>query len=258
MKTIVLSCFATVFFATLSLAAECPVGYEPVTAAFLAQADDVKKMELSVSDRSLTEEKSAAFRSKEDALHAEFQNKAAELTMMLAEDSPDRSKADVLSARLVDIIKELNDLRVTYAMAMADLFKAGNLGKISPRPPHRDSRCDGSLAIPAMRRSLTGGEQEIIGMTEDEMKYLKDFERREAFFRTEQQDLRSRLNRALRSRDIDRAAIDSLLEKLNMSVRQQVTNRLDRYFYADHVLFSPERMAKLNAFYEKHHRHVKR
>jgi hypothetical protein len=256
MKTIILSCFAIVLFATLSLAAECPVGYEPVTAAFLAQADDVKRMELSASDKASTEEKSSVFRGKEEALHSEFRNKAAELTMMLSGDAPDRSKADVLAVRLVDIIKELNDLRVTYAFEMADLFKAGNLRKVSARLPRRDPRCDGSLAIPSMRRSLTGKEREIIGMTEDEMKYLKDFERREDYFRTEQEDMRSRLTRALRARDMDRTAIGLILEKLNASVHQQVTNRLDRFFYADQVLFSPERMAKLNTFDEKHKKRV--
>ena len=257
MKTIILSCFAWAALITLSMAAECSVGYEPLTPAFLAQAEDVERMDLSGADKVMAANKSSEFQSGQKALQDEFRDKSAELALLLSEDSPDRSKADVLVARLVDVMKELGDLRVTYAVGMVDLFKAGNARKVRTRPPHRDARCDGAITVPVMRRTLTDQEKVIIGVTEDEEKYLKDFQRREAYFRTEQQELRSRLDRALRAKEIDQAMTHSLLEELAASVRQQATNRLDRYFYAEQVLFSPDRMAKLDAFHEKHKKRVK-
>ena len=246
-----------ILFAGVSFAGECPAGYEPVTAAYQVQADDIKKMELSDSSRTEALQKMEAFHGKETTLRTDFRDKAAEFAMMFVEGRSDRSKADALAVNLEDILKELNEAKVNYSLAMMDLLKSGNLRKVRVRPLRDIAHCDGPIAVPAMRRVLKGNEQQVIGITEDEAKYLKDFDRREAYFRSEDKRIRQALDRALRARDVDRLVLQTLLEALAMNTRQEVTNRLDRYFYAEQVLFSLERVDKLNAFDAKHKKQSK-
>ena len=70
--------------------------------------------------------------------------------------------------------------------------------------------------------------------------------------------VRAALDRAFKAKAIERELLDSLVEEWARLARQQITNRLDRYFYADNVMFSTERMEKLRAFNAKHARPVLR
>jgi len=109
-----------------------------------------------------------------------------------------------------------------------------------------------------MRQVLSGREKAVIGLQGDEIKYLDDFDRRETYFSSEKMRVRARLDRAFTAKAVERALLDSLVEEWSSLTRQQVINRLDRYFYAEQVIFSPGRMEKLRAFNAKHAKPARR
>jgi Spy/CpxP family protein refolding chaperone len=243
----------TVFMATVACA-DCPIGYHPAAVAFRVAEDDISRMELSVQDREAVQAKIVDLKSREDALRQEFRDKAAALATSLAARLPNRQEADAYSVRLEDILKELDELRVNYTLDMLETLKSGNLRHVRSRPVRQDSRCEGAVSFTSYRYALTSKAKELIGLTEDEGKYLKEFDAREAYFRVEQRDLGRKLDSLLNAKDIDRAAVAATLEQLAVSVRERTTNRLDRYFYADKVLFSPDREERLVSYLEKQER----
>ncbi|NTV28837.1 MAG: periplasmic heavy metal sensor [Candidatus Omnitrophica bacterium] len=237
----------------IASASECLTGYEPPVAAFYVKEADLAKMALSEADRAAVAGKLAAFQARESELRAALRDGNAEFVMMLSVAAPDRSRADDLAVRVIGIIRELYALDIDHALDMAAALGQENLRKARVKVHRHAGHCEWSPSVPVMRQTLSGQEREMIGLQEDEQKYLADFERREKYFASEKWLLRERLDRALvGSRETDRALAKSLLEEWVAMVRQQATNRLDRYFYADQVLFSPERMGKLQELYTKH------
>lgn len=241
-----------------SFARECRMGYEPPTASFNVQLEDVQKADIDAAERAAVAEKMSAFQAKGARLRAEFRELSADMAMMLSGPAPDRSKVDQVAERMSEIISEILAADVAFSAEMEDLFRAGTFRKAKKISRHRSIPCDDSIAVPRMRYVLSGKEKSVIGLQGDELKYLGDFDRRDAYFFSEKMRVRAALDRAFKAKAIERELLDSLVEEWARLTRQQIINRLDRYFYADNVIFSTERMEKLRAFNAKHAKPVLR
>ncbi len=231
----------------------CKAQYEPFSGRFLASADEAQGVRLSESEQSTAQTAWKDYGEKADALFVEFQFLRDSVLEDLKALPVSRNGIDAAMDKMLKTLDEQVRLNVDWQLFIDRNIPVGHRAFLERA--HQKARrgqprllCgprEGRLKIPMLRYDLNDHGKALIGLTEEEGGYLQQFYKSNAILRAEYNSLSSQLDQELSRRQPDAGKIDMLLSQLALNTRQDTTNAIDCYFYAEANLFTPERMGKL-------------
>ncbi|MBF0486465.1 MAG: hypothetical protein HQL16_08130 [Candidatus Omnitrophica bacterium] len=239
----------------------CQPGYYPFIKPYTLNFEESQKIGMSSHDFEVFSKAEQGLEDQSAALLKTYSESETTLNNILMLSRPSRKKAEDVTAEMERCLTEINRARADRALLIAESFlpkAASTLVALHRSKKEKDENCFGGrvveerIHVPVDRYSLRENEKELLGLSEDEQKYLKDFFLRTERLRKEYLELRARLNQEFSRPQPDRALIDGLLEQMALNIREDATNSLDSYFYREANIYTPLRIEKLLLFRKKH------
>jgi hypothetical protein len=238
----------------------CVPEYRPISGKYLVSRQEAEPLALSATERSTVMSAWQEYGEKIASRQQEFALEKAGLIDHLNGRPANREEADIAALRMLAALEQIARMGVDWQRALSGNISIGRMSTLAGA--HRKSfrnagrtRCgmtDSRLGIPLLRYDLNSREKALIALGEDELRTLNQFSKNNARLRDEYRALVDQLDDELARREPNSAKLDSLLKLMMINIRQDTINAFDSYFYGDAHIFTPERMAQLRAYWDKH------
>jgi hypothetical protein len=240
----------------------CIPEYQPMAGRYLISAEEAAPLKLSPAERGTVLSTWQEYGEKMLSLHRDFESRREELLGKLSVTPANREEADTLAAAMFAALEESARKGVDWQRALARNVSIGRMSSLAVahqkgRSRVASFRCGPSASrvnIPLFRYDLNSNEKVLIGLTEEEQANLDQFVKINLRLRDGYRSLVLQLDQELSRREPESGKLETLLGLLALNNRQDMTNALDGYFYAEVNIFTPERMAKLRKHWDKHKR----
>jgi hypothetical protein len=238
----------------------CVPEYAPMSGKYLVNADEVTSLKLSASERGTVFSSWQEYGEKAAPLYQDFEFQRAELLGRLSAYPVSREVADTAAYEMLVTLDKIARMNTDWQRALSVNISVGHMSSLATarqkgRKHLKRKLCgtqESRLQVPLLRFGLNGREKVLIALTEEEQSYLDQFSKRNAVLRDEYRSLVAQLDRELSQREPESGKLENLLGLLSLNVRQDMTNALDCYFYAEANIFTPERMGQLRKYWDKH------
>jgi hypothetical protein len=238
----------------------CVPEYAPLSGKYLVSADDAALLKLSAAERGTILSTWQEYGEKVAPLYRDFELQRTELLGLLSSSPVNRAVVDAAASKILESLDEIARKNTDWQRAISVNISIGHMSSLATArlKSHKHevrtvcATRESRLKVPLLRYDLNSGEKALIALTEDEQQYLDQFFKRNAMLRDEYRSLVAQLDRELSRREPESRKLDNYLGLLALNARQDTTNAIDCYFYAEANIFTPERMGKLRKYWDKH------
>lgn len=238
----------------------CVPEYAPLSGKYLVSADEAASLKLSAGERGTILTTWQEYGEKAGPLYRDFEFQRQELLGRLSSPVLSRQAVDATAIKMLTTLEEIARINTDWQRALSMNISVGHMSSLATA--HRKAGRRGArntcglnenrIKIPLLRYELNSSEKVLIGLTEEEQVYLGQFFKHNARLRDEYRSLTIQLDQEVSRREPDNKRLETLLGLLALNVRQDTTNAIDCYFYAEANIFTVERMGKLRKYWDKH------
>jgi hypothetical protein len=217
-------------------------------------------LKLSAAERGTVLSTWQEYGEKAASLYRDFEFQRAELLGKLSTYPVSREVVDAVALEMLATLDEIARMNTDWQRALSVNISVGHMSSLATarqkgRKHSKQMLCgilESRLQVPLLRFGLNGREKVLVAVTEEEQSYLDQFFKRNAILHDEYRSLVAQLDRELSRREPENRKLENLLGLLSLNVRQDTTNAIDCYFYAEANIFTSERMGKLRKYWDKH------
>jgi hypothetical protein len=237
----------------------CVPEYAPMSGIYLVNADEAASLKLTAAERGTILSTWQAYGEKVAPLYRDFELQRAELLGKLSAYPVSREVVDAVAAKMLESLAEIARMNTDWQRALSVNISVGHMSSLATvrqkgRQHSARNLCgirESRLKVPLLRFNLNSREKVLITLTEEEQLYLDQFFKHNALLRDEYRSLVAQLDHEISRREPESRKLENLLGLLALNARQDATNAIDCYFYAEANIFTPERMGKLRKYWDK-------